>query len=231
MSIVELKKQVWEANLELFHRGLAILTWGNASGIDRNKGLVVIKPSGVAYEGMLPDDMVVVDMDGKVVEGTYRPSSDLATHLALYKAFPAAGGVVHTHSTHATAFAQASSEIPAEGTTHADHFYGPVPCTRPLTDEEISGAYEAETGKVIVETFECGRIDPAAVPAVLVSGHGPFTWGKDAHDAVHNAIVLEEVAKMAILSRQVASPPGITQRLLDKHYLRKHGAGAYYGQK
>lgn len=231
MSLVELKKQVWEANLELFHRGLAILTWGNASGIDREMGLVVIKPSGVAYEGMQPDDMVVVDMDGKVVEGKYRPSSDLATHLSLYKAFPAAGGVVHTHSTHATAFAQASSGIPAEGTTHADHFYGPVPCTRSLTDEEISGAYEVETGKVIVETFECGRIDPSAVPAVLVSGHGPFTWGKDAHDAVHNAIVLEEVAKMAILSRQIASPPGISQRLLDKHYLRKHGANAYYGQK
>ncbi len=227
----KLKEEVWAASIELSRRGLAILTWGNASGIDRERGLVAIKPSGIPYEGMRPEDMVVVNLAGTVVDGTYRPSSDLPTHLALYLAFPSCGGVVHTHSTHATAFSQAGTDIPAEGTTHADHFHGPVPCTRAMTADEIEGAYEAETGKVIVETFASRGMDAASVPAVLVKGHGPFTWGKDADDAVHNAIVLEEVARMAILSRMIAAPPGISRQLLDRHFLRKHGAGAYYGQK
>jgi L-ribulose-5-phosphate 4-epimerase len=230
MTIRELKEAALEANLELPSYGLALFTWGNASGIDRAEGLVAIKPSGLPYEGMGAEDMVVVDLDGRIVEGRYKPSSDLATHLVLYKAFPACMGVVHTHSTHATAFAQAASDLPAEGTTHADHFYGAVPCTRAMTSAEIGGAYEAETGKVIVETFASRGIDPAMMPAVLVRGHGPFAWGKDPEDAVHNAVVLEEVARIAILARAIGPALSISPELLDKHYLRKHGAGAYYGQ-
>jgi len=231
MTLRELKEAVCTANIELSNRGLAILTWGNASGIDRERGFIVIKPSGVPYTDMKAEDMVVVDLDGKVVEGKYRPSSDLPTHLILYKTFPSCGGVVHTHSTHATAFAQAGSDIPAEGTTHADYFYGPVPCTREMTKVEIGGDYEAETGRVIIETFVSRGIEPSSVPAVLVKGHGPFTWGTNTDEAVHNAIVLEEVARIAILSRIAGSPPGISQGLLSKHFLRKHGAGAYYGQQ
>lgn len=230
MTLKELKETVLEANLELPRYGLALFTWGNASGIDRERGLVAIKPSGVPYDGMEAGDMVVVDLEGKIVEGAYKPSSDLATHLVLYRAFSSCMGVVHTHSTHATAFAQAASDIPAEGTTHADHFYGTIPCTRPMTPSEIGGAYETETGNVIVETFRARRLDPAMMPAVLVCGHGPFTWGTDPADAVHNAVVLEEVARMAILARTIAPAVSIPKELLDRHFLRKHGAGAYYGQ-
>ena len=226
----ELKRQVCEANLLLPKHGLVTFTWGNVSGIDRETGYVVIKPSGLPYEGMSPEDMVVVDRAGNVVEGKWRPSSDTPTHLRLYSAFPGCGGVVHTHSRWATTFAQAAREIPALGTTHADDFYGPIPCTRPLTEAEIGGAYEAETGNVIIETFR--ERDPMAVPAVLVHSHGPFTWGKDATEAVYKAAVLEEVAFMAWHALSMApevSP--IPQALLDKHYLRKHGSGAYYGQQ
>ena len=225
----KLKKEVLEANLLLPKYDLVTFTWGNVSGIDRESGLVVIKPSGVSYEGMRPEDMVVVDLDGKVVEGKWKPSSDTATHVELYKAFPACGGVVHTHSRWATTFAQAGMAIPALGTTHGDYFYGDIPCTRPMTDEEIGGAYERETGKVIVETF-AGR-DPAAIPGVLVYSHGPFAWGSDPMNAVHNAVVMEEVAFMdwhAMMLNPQLGP--MQQALLDKHYLRKHGAGAYYGQ-
>ena len=225
----ELKKTVCEANLLLPKYGLVTFTWGNVSGIDRARGLVVIKPSGVEYEGMTPEDMVVVDLEGRTVEGKWKPSSDTATHLELYRAFPATGGVVHTHSRWATTFAQAGREIPALGTTQGDYFYGAVPCTRPMTDAEIRGDYERETGRVIVETF-AGR-DSAAVPAVLVFSHGPFAWGTDPLNAVHNAVVLEEVAFMdwhAMLLNPGLGP--MQQTLLDKHYLRKHGANAYYGQ-
>ncbi len=225
----ELKKTVCEANLLLPKYGLVTFTWGNVSGIDRQSGLMVIKPSGVPYEGMGPEDMVVVDLEGRVVEGRWKPSSDTATHIELYKAFPACGGVVHTHSRWATTFAQAGRGIPAMGTTQADYFYGEIPCTRPMTDEEIRGAYEKETGRVIVETF-AGR-DPAAVPGVLVCSHGPFAWGSDAMNAVHNAVVMEEVAFMdwhAMLLEPGRGP--MQQTLLDKHYLRKHGRNAYYGQ-
>ena len=225
-----LKRQVCEANLLLPKYGLVSFTWGNVSGIDRESGLVVIKPSGLAYDGMEPEDMVVVDLNGRVAEGRWRPSSDTATHLELYKAFPRCGGVVHTHSRWATVFAQAGRDLPALGTTHADCFYGPVPCTRPMTDAEIGGEYERETGRVIVETF-AGR-DPAAVPGVLVRSHGPFTWGDDAMDAVHNAAVLEEVAFMGwhALALDPALAP-MPRSLLDRHYLRKHGETAYYGQR
>ena len=226
----ELKKTVCEANLLLPQYGLVTFTWGNVSGIDRAGGLVVIKPSGVPYEGMTAEDMVVVDLDGRIVEGKWKPSSDTATHLELYKAFPRCGGVVHTHSRWATTFAQAGREIPAMGTTQADYFYGEIPCTRPMTDEEIRGEYEKETGKVIVETF-AGR-DPAAVPGVLVFSHGPFAWGEDAMNAVHNAVVMEEVAFMDWHAMTLNPALGPMQRtLLDKHYLRKHGKNAYYGQK
>ncbi len=224
-----LKKQVLEANLLLPKYGLVTFTWGNVSGIDREQGLVVIKPSGVSYEGMSVEDMVVLDLEGKVVEGKWKPSSDTATHLELYKAFPDCGGIVHTHSRWATSFAQAGRGIPAMGTTHGDYFYGEIPCTRPMTDEEIKGEYEKETGKVIIEAFE-GK-DAAAVPGVVVYSHGPFAWGKDAMDAVHNAVVMEEVAFMDLHAMMLN--PEITpmqQTLLDKHYLRKHGKNAYYGQ-
>lgn len=224
-----LKKAVCEANRKLPKTGLVTLTWGNVSGIDRQRGLVVIKPSGVAYEDLAPEDMVIVDLTGAVVDGSYKPSSDTPTHLRLYEAFPDIGGVAHTHATWSTAFAQAGQPLPAYGTTHADHFHGPVPCARALTDDEINGDYEWETGNVIVETFT--GIAPLSVPAVLVKSHGPFTWGATPADAVTNAVVLEEVAKMALLSRTLA--PGLSpvaQTLLDKHYLRKHGANAYYGQ-
>ena len=226
--LTELKIDVCKANLELVKLGLVIFTWGNVSGIDRAKGLVVIKPSGVSYDDMKPEDMVVVDMEGKVVEGHLKPSSDTATHLVLYKAFPAIGGIVHTHSPQATAWAQAGKAIPALGTTHADYFYGPIPCTRKLTKEEITRAYEEETGKVIVETFV--SLDPAAVPGVLVNNHAPFSWGKDPHAAVHNAKVLEEVAMMAYQTLQINPSAEIDQFLLDKHYFRKHGKDSYYGQ-
>ena len=226
----ELKKQVYEANMLLPAYHLVTFTWGNVSGIDREKGLFVIKPSGVDYDGMRPEDMVVVDLCGKVVEGRWKPSSDTATHLELYKAFPKCGGIVHTHSRWATTFAQAGMEIPAMGTTQADYFYGAIPCTRPMTDEEIRGAYEKESGKVIVETFQ-GK-DPADIPGVLVCSHGPFAWGTDAMNAVHNAVVMEECAFMdwhAMVINPALGP--MQQTLLDKHYLRKHGKNAYYGQK
>jgi L-ribulose-5-phosphate 4-epimerase len=226
----ELKKQVLEANLLLPKYNLVTFTWGNVSGIDRETGLVVIKPSGVPYEGMRAEDMVVVDLDGKVVEGKWKPSSDTPTHVELYKAFPDCGGIVHTHSRWATTFAQAGMGIPAMGTTQADYFYGEIPCTRPMTEAEIRGAYEKETGKVIVETF--AEKDPAAVPGVLVFSHGPFAWGTDAMNAVHNAVVMEEVAFMDWHAMVLNPALGPMQReLLDKHYLRKHGKNAYYGQK
>ncbi len=227
----ELKQQVLEANLLLPKHGLITFTWGNVSGIDRERGLVVIKPSGVEYDEMTADDMVVVDLDGNRVEGRLKPSSDTPTHLALYRAFPNLGGVVHTHSRWATTFAQAGLGVPAYGTTQGDYFYGEIPCTRKMTPEEIAGAYELETGNVIIETFRTRGIEADQVPAVLVHSHGPFTWGKDPHEAVHNAVVLEEVAFMAFHARMlVPTLPPMQQELLDKHYLRKHGANAYYGQ-
>ena len=225
-----LKREVWQANLLLPQHHLVTFTWGNVSAVDRGRGLVVIKPGGVAYDAMQPDDMVVVNLEsGAVVEGRYKPSSDTPTHLVLYRAFPSAGGIVHTHSRWATVFAQAHRPIPALGTTHADDFYGEIPCTRPMTDEEIGGEYEAQTGDVIVERFR--SLDPQTMRAVLVAGHGPFTWGKDAHEAVHNAVVLEEAAFMAWHTMQLGKTEPISQALLDKHFLRKHGANAYYGQK
>ena len=225
----QLKEQVFRANLDLVKNGLVLFTWGNVSGIDREKGLVVIKPSGVDYDTMKAEDMVVVDLDGNVVEGHYKPSSDTPTHVYLYKAFPTIGGVVHTHSTHATAFAQSGRSITAYGTTHADYFYGDIPCTRSLTKDEIDGAYEHNTGVVIAETFEGS--DPAAVPGVVVRNHGPFAWGTDADNAVYNATVMEECARMAMYTEQLnPDVKRVDQSLLDKHYFRKHGPGAYYGQ-
>ncbi len=227
----DLKQTVLEANLLLPEYDLVTFTWGNVSAIDRDSGLVVIKPSGVEYDEMTADDMVVVDLEGKVVEGRYKPSSDTPTHVALYKAFPGIGGVVHTHSRWATSYAQSGYGIPAFGTTHADTFYGEIPCTRKMTPEEIKGEYELETGNVIIETFRERNIDPDQVPAVLVHSHGPFIWGKDAHEAAHNAVVLEEVAFMALHSRMLNPElPPMQSELLDKHYLRKHGKNAYYGQ-
>lgn len=225
----QLKKQVCQANLDLVKHGLVIFTWGNVSAIDRDKELVVIKPSGVSYEYMKPEDMIVLNLYGQVVEGKLKPSSDSATHLVLYRQFQNIGGVVHTHSEWATIWAQAGKSIPALGTTHADYFNGEIPCTRKLTKEEIEGDYERETGKVIVESFK--DLDPDSIPGVLVNNHGPFSWGKDANDAVHNAVVLEELAKMTF--RTVQLNPGTTMDkvLLDKHFLRKHGKDAYYGQK
>ena len=227
-----LKKQVLAANLLLPQYDLVTFTWGNVSGIDRELGLVVIKPSGVSYDGMTVEDLVVVDLDGAVVEGKWRPSSDTATHVELYKAFPALGGVVHTHSSYATAWAQAGRDIPCYGTTHADYFYGAILCLRCLTKEEIDDAYERNTGLLIVSEFARLGKDPAAVPGCLCKNHGPFTWGKDPMQAVHNAVVLEECAKMAfrceLINPQVQPAP---QALQDKHYLRKHGKNAYYGQR
>jgi L-ribulose-5-phosphate 4-epimerase len=226
--LAELKHIVFRANLDLVKHGLVLFTWGNVSAVDRSRGLVVIKPSGVAYDDMSADDMVVVDLEGSVVEGKYKPSSDTATHLALYRAFAGAGGVVHTHSTYATAWAQAGCDIPNIGTTQADYFSQAIPCTRAMTDEEIGGAYELETGNVIVERF--ANINPAHVPAALVKNHGPFAWGNDAADAVHNAVVLEQVAKMACLSCAINPKLTINPALIKKHFYRKHGPGAYYGQ-
>ncbi|MBH2945842.1 L-ribulose-5-phosphate 4-epimerase [Serratia ureilytica] len=227
----ELKRQVLTANLSLPAYGLVTFTWGNVSASDRQSGLVVIKPSGIAYEAMTLEDLVVVDLEGKVREGHRKPSSDTATHLALYRAFADIGGVVHTHSRNATIWAQAGQPIPALGTTHADYFYGDIPCTRPMSEAEIAGDYEGETGKVIIETFNQAGRDPQQVPGVLVYSHGPFAWGKDAADAVHNAVVLEEVAIMAMATRQLAPAIAPMQpELLDKHFLRKHGKHAYYGQ-
>lgn len=225
----KLKEEVLKANLLLPKYGLVTFTWGNVSAIDRASGLVVIKPSGVEYDSMTAEDMVVVDLDGKRVEGKWKPSSDTPTHVALYKAFPECGGIVHTHSRWATTFAQAGLAIPAMGTTHADYFYGDIPCTRKMTAEEIHGEYEKETGKVIIETF--ADLDPAAIPGVVVYSHGPFAWGKDAHEAVHNAVVMEEVAFMDWHAMSINHETGrMQQELLDKHYLRKHGKNAYYGQ-
>ncbi|RTG68894.1 L-ribulose-5-phosphate 4-epimerase [Serratia marcescens] len=229
--LTQLKQQVLEANLDLPRHKLVTFTWGNVSAIDRERGLVVIKPSGIAYEAMTLEDLVVVDLEGKVREGHRKPSSDTATHLALYRAFADIGGVVHTHSRNATIWAQAGQPIPALGTTHADYFYGDIPCTRPMSEAEIAGDYEGETGKVIIETFNQAGRDPQQVPGVLVYSHGPFAWGKDAADAVHNAVVLEEVAIMAMATRQLAPAIAPMQpELLDKHFLRKHGKHAYYGQ-
>ena len=226
----ELKQKVFEANMQLPKYGLVTFTWGNVSGIDRESGLVVIKPSGVEYDTMKPEDMVVVDLDGKVVEGKYRPSSDTPTHVELYKAFPKVGGIVHTHSSWATSWAQAGRSIPCYGTTHADYMYGEIPCVRNLTQEEIDEGYEKNTGTVIISYFQ--DRDYEAVPCVLCKNHGPFAWGKYPAEAVHNAVVLEEVAKMAarceLINPHLEPAP---QRLLDKHYYRKHGANAYYGQK
>ncbi len=225
-----LKQKVYEANMALPRYGLVTFTWGNVSAIDREKGLVVIKPSGVEYDTMTADDMVIVDLEGKVVEGKYKPSSDTPTHLVLYKAFKNIGGIVHTHSRNATSWAQAGRDIPAYGTTHGDYFYGAIPCTRKMTPEEIAGEYEAETGNVIVERFKDLSADD--IPAVLVNSHGPFTWGKDADNAVHNAVVLEELALMAMQTEALNPNVAVMQQeLLDKHYLRKHGKNAYYGQQ
>jgi L-ribulose-5-phosphate 4-epimerase len=224
----ELKEQVYTANLNLVKHGLVLFTWGNVSGIDREKGLIVIKPSGVSYDAMKAEDMVVVDFANNIVEGNLKPSSDSLTHIELYKAFPEIGGIVHTHSTYAVAWAQALKAIPAMGTTHADHFYGEIPCTRELTKEEVDRGYEKTAGTVIIESF--GNIDPLHVPGVLVGNHGPFAWGTNAEKAVYNAVVLEEVARMALLTLQLGNEKPIKQYLLDKHFNRKHGKNAYYGQ-
>ena len=228
-TLQQLKQQVLEANLDLPRHGLVTFTWGNVSGIERESGLVVIKPSGVEYTRMQLADMVVLDLAGGQREGTLRPSSDTPTHLALYRQYPGIGGIVHTHSTHATAWAQACRSIPALGTTHADYFHGAIPCTRPLSPQEVADDYEANTGSVMIETL--GVTDPLAIPGVLVSEHAPFAWGKDAHSAVHNAVVLEEVARMALYTLMLnATQHALPDYLLDKHYLRKHGNNAYYGQ-
>lgn len=224
----QLKQDVFEANLDLVAKGVVIYTWGNVSGIDRESGLVVIKPSGVDYDTMKADDMVVVDLDGNVVEGHLRPSSDTPTHLEIYKHCPTVGGITHTHSTTACAFAQAGMDIPALGTTHADYFYGNIPCARELTEDEVNNGYERNTGLVI--TAALGDTDPLAVPGILVKNHGPFAWGKDAASSVYHAVVLEKVAEMAYRSLMLNPESEIKQYLLDKHYLRKHGANAYYGQ-
>jgi L-ribulose-5-phosphate 4-epimerase len=232
MLLSDLRQQVLEANLELVRAGLVLYTFGNASGIDRKEGLVAIKPSGVPYETMRPSDIVLTDLDGRIVEGNLKPSSDLSTHIVLYKNFPAIGGVVHTHSTYATSWAQAGKPIPAFGTTHADYFHGPVPVTDSLADEEINGDYVLNTGLAIIRLFEeQNGLDPTATPAALVAGHAPFTWGPTPADAAHTAVVLETVARMAILTLSVnPESPGVSQALLDRHYYRKHGPKATYGQ-
>ena len=227
----ELKVKVYEANMELPRRNLVTYTWGNVSGIDREKGLFVIKPSGVEYDELRPEDLVVMDLNGVQVEGKLKPSSDTKTHLVLYKAFPEIGGIVHTHSVNAVGWAQAGRDIPAYGTTHADYFYGPIPCARNLTPEEIEEDYETNTGNVIVETFAQRKINPIHVPAVICRSHGPFTWGKDAAQAVYHSVVLEEVARMSLITElinsKVSPAPACIQ---DKHFMRKHGPNAYYGQ-
>ena len=228
----ELKKKVYEANMDLVRHGLVIFTWGNVSGIDRERGLVVIKPSGVDYDTMTPDDMVVVDLHtGEVVEGSLRPSSDTPTHLVFYRAWPEIGGVVHTHSTYATAWAQAGIDLPNIGTTHADYFHNAIPCTADMTEAEVKGQYELETGNVIVNRFRLGAINPVHTPGVLVKNHGPFSWGKDPHEAVHNAVVMEQVAKMAFVAYSVNPRLTMNPLLVEKHFSRKHGPNAYYGQK
>ena len=229
MMLAELRQKTWHANQEVVRRGLVLYTFGNASGIDRDENLVVIKPSGVDYEKLAPEDIVVCDLEGKVVEGNLRPSSDLKTHIALYKAFPAIGGVIHTHSKFATAWAQAGRDIQPMGTTHADYFHGAVPCTRPLTDDEINGDYVLNTGLAIIERFQ--GLDPLAVPGVLVAGHAPFVWGVDPVHAAHNAVVLEAVAEMALMTVSLNPQAQVSQALLDRHYYRKHGAAATYGQR
>ena len=230
--LVELKQKVYKANIDLVRHGLVIFTWGNVSGIDREKGLVVIKPSGVDYDSMTADQMVVVDLaTGKVVEGELRPSSDTPTHLVLYRAFPEIGGIVHTHSTYATAWAQAGKDLPNIGTTHADYFHNAIPCTDDMTAAQVQGDYELETGNVIVDRFIREHINPVHTPGVLVKNHGPFSWGKNPDEAVHNAVVMEQVAKMAFVAYSVN--PGLTMNplLVEKHFSRKHGPNAYYGQK
>lgn len=228
----ELKAQVCEANLELVAHGVVIYTWGNVSGIDRDKSLVVIKPSGVAYDNMTPDDMVVVNLQtGTTVEGKWKPSSDTATHLELYRRYPEIAGIVHTHSVNAVAFAQAGLSFPALGTTHADYFYGDIPCTRELTEEEVNTAYELNTGKVIIETIDGLHLDPMAVPGIVVKNHGPFAWGRSPANAVYNAVVMEKVAEMDIKTLILNPHASMAQYVLDKHYMRKHGPNAYYGQK
>ena len=225
----KLKQEVWKANLDLVKQGLVVLTWGNVSGIDRDEGLIVIKPSGLEYETLIPEDMVVIDLEGKIVKGSKRPSSDTQTHIELYKAFPQIGGITHTHSNYATMFAQACREIPCLGTTHADHFHGPVPVTRFLTKEEVEEEYEKNTGKIIIERFN--ELDPAAIPAVLVAGHAPFTFGINAQDSVKNGLILERVAGMA-LGTLLLNPASdeLPVYISEKHYARKHGPNAYYGQ-
>jgi L-ribulose-5-phosphate 4-epimerase len=223
-----LKEKVFRANLEIVQHGLVIFTWGNVSAIDRESNLIVIKPSGVSYDDMKAEHMVVVDLEGNVVEGDLKPSSDTATHIELYKAFPNIGGIVHTHSTYATAWAQAGCDIPNIGTTHADYFSESIPCTRDMTQQEVEGEYEKETGTVIIEKFN--EINPDFVPGVIVKNHGPFSWGKDAHDAVHNAVVMEQVAKMAFIAYSVNPDLTMNEHLIKKHFYRKHGPNAYYGQ-
>ena len=227
----KLKKEVYEANLSLVKHNLVVLTWGNVSGIDRESGLVVIKPSGVSYDNMKIEDMVVVDLEGNIIEGNLKPSSDTATHLELYKMYPSIGGVVHTHSSFATSWAQAKRDIPSYGTTHADTFYGPVPCTRTLENIEIKDEYEKNTGLVIIETLTNRNIEELSTPGIIVSSHGPFSWGENAKKAVLNAVVLEEVAKMALMTERLNNNiDSIDSELQDKHYFRKHGVNAYYGQ-
>ncbi|MDE5763712.1 MAG: L-ribulose-5-phosphate 4-epimerase [Ruminococcus sp.] len=227
----QLKEEVCAANLELVARGVVIYTWGNVSGIDREKGMVVIKPSGVDYNGMKPEDMVVVNlMTGETVEGKWKPSSDTKTHLELYRQFPEIGGITHTHSVNAVAYAQAGVDIPALGTTHADYFYGAIPCTRDLTTTEVDEDYELNTGKIIVEIIKQRGIDPLAVPGVVVKNHGPFSWGEDAADSVYHAVVMEKVAEMDLKTLLINPSASMQQYILDKHYMRKHGPNAYYGQ-
>jgi len=230
MSYLELKRQVYEANMELHKRNLVVYTWGNVSQIDRDKGVVAIKPSGVAYEVMTPDDIVIVDLDNRIVEGKLRPSSDTKTHTHLYRYFDSIGGVTHTHSTYATAWAQTQQPIPCYGTTHADYAYGEIPCTAVMSDEQIERDYEEETGVQITDCF--ANRNPREVPMVIVAGHAPFTWGKNAAEAVYHAVVLEEIARMAYLTKTLApETKPLKQGIVDKHYLRKHGKNAYYGQK